>query len=414
VTLRRGLTALLALAPACFNPRYHHNACGPGDACPVGQICNRATGFCEVGDASIADTDGTGSPGTDGSIADAQLCFGTGLVKDCLPSAPTTAVSYSGDTVLDTGVIANCNQTMAQTGGPELCIVVGTTVTVGGTLTAIGSRALVLIATDSLTVSGTLDLSSTAADGRRRAGANQGSCSTPGAGADDTGGSGGGGGAGLGTKGGVGGIGDLNDNGPPVGQGKGGIAGAVQAMPTVLRGGCRGGDGGAGDMQHRSLGGDGGGAVYLIAGNAIHILGDVFASGAGGGATPGAVGAEQGGGGGGTGGMIGLDAPSLEILGRVVANGGAGGGGGGSIGGSPGGDGTTTNWNAPATAGAGGGTGGLLGGNGAPGTAIGATTNLDGSNNDGGAGGGAGGLGIIVVHGVIGGGSRMSPAPTLH
>jgi hypothetical protein len=413
MTRRCGLAALVALAAACFNPRFHHAACGPGDACPAGQSCNRTTRFCEVDDASIADTGGSGSPGTDGSLADASLCFGSGLIKQCLPSAPTTAVSYSGDTVLDTGVVASCNQTVAQTGGPELCIVVGTTLTVGGTLIAIGSRALVLIATDSLTVSGTLDLSSTAAGGRRGAAANQGSCSTAGTGADDTGGSGGGGGAGLGTKGGAGGIGDLNDNGPPVGQGTGGIAGAVRAMPTVLRGGCRGGDGGAGDMVHRSPGGDGGGAVYLIAGNAIHISGDVFASGAGGGTNPGAVGSEQGGGGGGTGGMIGLDAPSLEILGRVAANGGGGGGGGGSIGGSPGGDGTTTNWNAPATAGAGGGTGGLPGGDGAPGTAIGATTNLDGSNNDGGAGGGAGGLGIIVVHGVITGGSRMSPAPTL-
>jgi hypothetical protein len=181
----------------------------------------------------------------------------------------------------------------------------------------------------------------------------------------------------------------------------------------VLRGGCRGCDGGAGDMQHRSPGGDGGGAVYLIAGTAIHVLGDVFASGAGGGATSGVLGAEQGGGGGGTGGVIGLDAQSLDIVGRVVANGGAGGGGGGSMGGSPGGDGTTTSWNAPATGGAGGGTGGIPGGNGAPGTALGATVNVDGSSNDGGAGGGAGGLGVIVIHGALSGGSKMSPAPTV-
>jgi hypothetical protein len=399
------LRMVLALAPACFNPSYAHVACGPGDACPAGQSCNRATGFC---DGSVTD----GGAGTDGSNTDAQLCFGGGPVKVCLSSAPKKTVGYSGNTVLDTGVVGSCDQTMAQAGGPELCIVAGTTVTVGGTLTAIGSRALVLVATDSLTVSGTLDLSSTTVAGRRGAGANQGSCSTASGGADDTGGAGGGGGAGLGTKGGVGGTGDLNDNGPPAGEGQGGNAGALQGTPGVLRGGCRGGDGGAGDMQHRSPGGDGGGAVYLIAGNAIHIAGDVFASGAGGGATSGALGAEQGGGGGGTGGMIGLDAPSLDILGRVVANGGAGGGGGGSMGGSAGGDGTTTSWNAPAAAGAGGGTGGIPGGNGAPGTAVGATTNVDGISNDGGAGGGAGGLGIIVVHGTVGGGSKMSPVPT--
>jgi len=110
---------------------------------------------------------------------------------------------------------------------------------------------------DRATVSGTLDLSSTIA-GQLGAAANQGSCAAPGVGADDTGGAGGGGGAGLGTKGGTGGTGDLNDNGPPAGQGQGGVAGAQQAL-SVLRGGCRGGDGGAGDMQHRSPGGDGGG-----------------------------------------------------------------------------------------------------------------------------------------------------------
>jgi hypothetical protein len=402
VTVRCGLAAL-ALASGCFNPHYGHLACGPDDACPAGQSCNRATGFCEVED---------GSPGGDGP-SDGSLCFGSGAVKVCLSSAPTAPVSYGGNTVLDTSVIGSCDQTMAQAGGPELCIVAGTTVTVGGTLTVIGSRALVLIATDSSTVSGALDLSSSTAGGRRAAGANQGSCSTAGGGADDTGGAGGGGGGGLGTKGGVGGTGDLNDNGSPAGQGQGGNAGALQGTPSVLRGGCRGGEGGAGDMQHRSPGGDGGGAVYLIAGNAIHIPGDVFASGAGGGATSSPLGAEQGGGGGGSGGMIGLEAPTLDIAGRVVANGGAGGGGGGSTGGSPGGDGTTTSWNAPAAAGAGGGTGGLPGGNGAPGTATGATTNIDGSSNDGGAGGGAGGLGIIVIHGVLGGGSKMSPAPTV-
>jgi hypothetical protein len=403
VSARSWLVALVAFAPGCFHPTFDHPACGPAEACPTGQACNRVTRFCEASDGGLDLGDAVpGSP-------DAQLCFGSGLVKVCLSSAPNRALSYPAGTLLDTTGSANCTQTMAQVGGPELCIIAGTTVTIGDTLTVIGSRALVLVATDSLTVSGALDVSSTGG-GRRGAGANQGNCANPSVGADDTGGAGGGGGAGLGTVGGTGGTGDLNDNGPPAGQGRGGVAGAAGEALTVLRGGCRGGDGGAGDMQHRSPGGDGGGAVYLIAGNAIHISGDVFTSGAGGGATAGALGAEQGGGGGGAGGMIGLDAPSLEILGRVVANGGAGGGGGGIVGGSPGGDGTTTNWNAPATAGVGGGS--IPGGNGAPGTAIGATGNVDGSSNDGGAGGGAGGLGIIVVHGVISGGTKMSPAPT--
>lgn len=123
-------------------------------------------------------------------------------------------------------------------------------------------------------------------------------------------------------------MGDLN-NGNPAGTAGGGLAGAAQALPTLLRGGCRGGDGGSADNAHHGTGGNGGGAVYLIARKAINILGDVFASGAGGVTTVGNLGAEEGGGGGGTGGMIGLDAPSIQIQGHVVANGGAGGGGGG-------------------------------------------------------------------------------------
>jgi hypothetical protein len=402
VSARSWPVALVALASGCFHPTFDHPACGPAGACPDGQACSE-TGFCEARNGG--GDQGDAMPGG----PDAQLCFGSGLVKVCLSSAPNRAVRYSADTLLDTTGSANCTQTMAQAEGPELCIIAGTTVTIGVTLTVIGSRALVLVATDSLMVSGVLDASSTSA-GRHGAAANQGDCANPSVGVDDTGGAGGGGGGGLGTSGGTGGTGDLNDNGPPAGQGRGGVAGAATQALTVLRGGCRGGDGGAGDMQHRSPGGDGGGAVYLIAGNAIQISGDVFASGGGGGVTSGALGAEQGGGGGGTGGMIGLDAPSLEIAGRVVANGGAGGGGGGAVGGAPGGDGTTANWNEPATPGPGGGS--IPGGNGAPGTAIGATSHVDGSSNDGGAGGGAGGLGIIVVHGAITDGMKISPAPT--
>ena len=268
--VRSGLAALVALASACFNPRYAHVACGRDGACPADQSCNLATEFCEA-DSSIADA----GAGTDGSVGDGHLCFGTGVVKVCLSSAPDRAVSYPTVTLLDTTGSAGCTRTVTQSGGPELCVIAGTTVTIGSTVTVIGSRPLVLIASDSMTISGTLDLSSTRA-GRLGAGAGLGSCATAGRGADDTGGGGGGGGGGLGTKGGTGGTGDANDNGAPSGQAAGGTASAAQATPSVLRGGCRGGDGGSADMLHRGPGGGGGGAVYLIAGNAIHITGDVF------------------------------------------------------------------------------------------------------------------------------------------
>jgi len=150
VSVRSWLVAL-AFAPACFHPTFDHPACGPADACPDGQACNQMTGFCEARAGGI--DAGDAMPGDAMGSSDAQLCFGGGLVKVCLSSPPNRAVSYATDTLLDTTGSANCTQTIAQADGPELCVIAGTTVTIGVTLTVIGSRALVLVATDSLTVS---------------------------------------------------------------------------------------------------------------------------------------------------------------------------------------------------------------------------------------------------------------------
>lgn len=359
-------------------------------------------------DASI-DT-GTTPPPPDAMI-DGQVCFGAGLVKVCLDSPPANPVMYSGASSIDTTTAGNCTKTIPVSGGPELCVIAGTSVTVNGTLTATGSRALVLISATSLSVPGTLDVSSAiSVNPRRGAGANSGACANPGNPENDGGGAGGGAGGSFATKGGNGGTGDLNQNGNPPGTASGGNAGNAQNKPTILRGGCRGGDGGTADGQHRGRGGDGGGAVYLIAVTSISITGDVFASGAGGSTDAGGNGAEEGGGGGGTGGMIGLDAPALTISGRVAANGGGGGGGGGTVGGTPGGDGSTTNWNAQAASGGGGGGGG----DGARGTTFNATNNIDGASSDGGAGGGGGGIGVVWIDGTVTDGSKISPAPTAH
>lgn len=354
---------------------------------------------------------------------DAQQCFGTGLLKNlCLSAAPTQTVTLMAP--IDTDANTTCTQTFPHTGSttaPDLCVIAGKTVTVQGTVTVKGSRALVLIAAETLTVMGTLDVSSTTNTNPQRIGAaaNSGSCTAPAAPDNDNGGSGGGGGGGFATPGGTGGTGDTNHNGTnssrPGQVAAGGTAGAIQDKPTLLRGGCRGGDGGTADGTHRGAGGNGGGAVYLIAGNMITIPGNVYACGAGGGTTPGPNGAEEGGGGGGTGGMIGIDAMNINIAGHVVANGGGGGGGGGgSSGGAPGGDGTTgNNWNQRATAGSGGGGGGG-GGAGAPGTAVNLTNNIDGTDSAGGGGGAGGGLGIVWIDGTVTGGTLISPAPTPH
>ncbi|HMG51889.1 MAG TPA: hypothetical protein VK601_00380, partial [Kofleriaceae bacterium] len=257
---------------------------------------------------------------------DARVCFGAGLVKVCLGAPPSKAVNYAGaSNSIDTSNATSCTKLVPQTGGPELCVIAGTTVNVGGTVTVTGSRPLVLIAAETLSVTGTLDGSSTTNTNPRRIGpgANLGTCNPASTPDNSTGGAGGGGGGSLATKGGNGGAGDQNHTGRP-NDAKGGNAGNAQGAPPVLRAGCPGGKGGDADAAHRGgAGGDGGGAIYLIAGISITVSGDVFASGAGGGATNNATGAEQGGGGGGTGGMIGLDAPAIDITAtaRVVANG---------------------------------------------------------------------------------------------
>ena len=111
------------------------------------------------------------------AMTDGQVCFGSGLVKVCLDGAPAAAVSYSGVGALDTSNAANCTKTFANPGGPDLCVVAGTTVTVAGTLTVTGNRALVLIGATTVSVPGTLDVSSALNNNPRRgAGANSGAC----------------------------------------------------------------------------------------------------------------------------------------------------------------------------------------------------------------------------------------------
>jgi hypothetical protein len=361
-------------------------------------------------DASDASAAPDAAPDAPVILPDARMCFGT-LVNVCFQSLPIAAVRFEGAVPpIDTGVDASCTRIVTQTGGPSLCVIAGTSVTVSGSLVATGPRPLVLIGIETVNVPGILDVSSTAA-GRRGAGAGSGGCAMMSInGRDDAGGGGGGAGGSLGTPGGKGGTGDTNDNGLPNGQAIGGTAGLAQPTPVVLRGGCNGGQGGDSDAMHRGgAGGLGGGAVYLIAGGALTVPGDVFASGAGGGANPTAGGIETGGGGGGAGGMIVLEAAAIDVSGRLVANGGGGGGGGSIInGGMPGGDGTTTSWDTRASGGA---PAGPADGPGGPGTALGLTSNLDGDPGDGGAGGGGGGLGLVWIYGPLQNGTRISPTP---
>jgi len=369
------------------------------------------------GPAVDAAVDSVQSPDATAPMPDAQNCFGVGVVKVCLQALPAGSINLPGVmNPIDTTASGNCDQVVAQQGGPALCVIAATNVTVIGGMIATGTRPLVVVATDSITVNGgaKIDVSSVTGTGARRgAGSNFEQCSRSDKGRNDTGGAGGGGGGSFGTVGGKGGTGDLNNSDPPGTPATGGNPGAAASSVAVLRGGCSGGAGGEGDNSPGGAAGDGGGAVYLIAGNRITINGDIFASGGGGRVTGTPGGRQEGGGGGGSGGMIVLDAPTLQVQGRVAANGGAGGGGGGNVGGTVGGDGTTLLWNQRANAGVGDPVPPPNGpaGNGAQGTAANLTTNLDGNGSDLGAGGGAGGLGLIWTYGTLNGGSQMSPAP---
>jgi hypothetical protein len=350
-----------------------------------------------------------GAPGgPDTPPADASQCIGSGLGKVCLKTVPTSARMLMGS--IDTGMDAMCDELIMVT-GTETCVIAGTDVTIMSSKTyrATGTRPLMIVASNMIDIAGDLDVSSKRGETSGGAGAQTTLCPGVQAAQDDDGGGGGGAGGSFGGAGGDGGNGDLNNNGAPGGPGIGSKH-AAAFVPTVLRAGCRGSNGGNGGGTLVGLGGLAGGAVYLIAGATIQIAGHVVASGAAGGAGfP-----QDGGGGGGSGGMIGLDATDVVVSGFVAANGGGGGEGGGLNDGTNG-----TNGTNDATRAAGGSTGDVDGGDGGEGSGgITAPADLVGANGasaNGGGGGGGGGAGFIYVIGrLMPSGGTISPPPTVN
>jgi hypothetical protein len=251
---------------------------------------------------------------------DAQACFGTGTWQVCLASAPTDPpVLLPGivDTDSYTGCIAQIPDGWAANQG-KACIVVSTSFTISSNVHVKGSVPLVLVAADTLTVDADLDGSSH--NGSPGPGHTSTLCDTTGTQPQDGSGSiGGGGGAGgsFMTPGGDGGKGD---NGS---RDRGSAVAADGNPPAVLRGGCDGQQGGDGNSAG-TAGGVGGGALYLLAGNAITLTGNaqIAASGQGG-----RIGAHYtGGAGGGSGGMIVFWAPMITAMAtaKITANGGGG------------------------------------------------------------------------------------------
>ena len=317
----------------------------------------------------------------DGPSTDAPangLCFGEGALIVCLTALPSLPLTF-GTTTIDTSNGTCPGEVFTPSAGPALCVVAGTTITVNGLLGATGTRPLVLLATSgSLTVTsvGTVDASSFRG-GKIGPGSNFTGCAAPGSPGNASNGAGGGAGGSFGTRGGNGGAG---------GGGQGGGA-ASAAMPTFLRGGCRGGTGGTASGAGGS-GRDSGGAVYLLANTSLILDGRIDASGSGGDGAPSGKG---GGGGGGSGGMIALwgrTGITVGLTAVVFANG-AGGGGGAdaSVGGGNGFEST-----GPATVALGGlgGATGTAGGDGSTGSVSGQPAAA--SSKGGGGGGGGGGV----------------------
>jgi hypothetical protein len=278
---------------------------------------------------------------------------------------------------------------------PRFCFIAGERIQIESSIEVRGSRPLVLWAADEITIgaAGVLDVAGHVGDTTLAAGANDASCASGLDGAGD-----------IGLDVGTGGCGgpfatDAGNGGNAARNGAGVVVSACDAIPVTpidrLRGGCRGGHGGFSSTN----GGNSGGAVYLMAGSAITVRGQINASGGGAAGTPVDAMVRQGGGGGGSGGMIAFDAPKVILEDAILLALGGGGGSGtgdaaGARDGKPGTD-PMLNPSAAFATGSGQTVNTNFGGDSplAGGTTGGNTSNVQ----TGGGGGGGGGHGLILV-----------------
>jgi len=316
---------------------------------------------------------------------DDPVCLGTGAFAACFLT-PTNTVNLSGS--LDTTNSSLCSATAPTmwTGQPASCFIVAQTINVASALNVTGNKPLVLWASGAINITANIDASSHRG-GTSGPGSNSSLCAAytdnP-VNSDGTNGGGGGAGGTFRTAGGNGGDGGIA-------AASGGSATGAVGVPTVLRGGCVGQNGGTGEGNAGAgVGGAGGGALYLVAGGAMKIDGVAIAAN---GASGVAAGQRAGGGGGGSGGMIRLTAGSFNILNapRIMANGGgASSAGDDNQGGNSGNDQNLTTPLVAPTGGANTGGGGA-GGSGFAGTTQATSGTTDSGNNGGGGGGGGGG-----------------------
>jgi hypothetical protein len=335
---------------------------------------------------SSSKTGEDGGAGGDSTVMrDASTRFGM-IFPVVLSSYPTLTEMVTADLDIDTTPpSSSCDSTIT-----DYCVYARTSFTVaaGRTIRGHGTRPLVLVSTTSFDLAGDIDVSST-------------QDATPGAGALSTitcqavvpppvlatGNSGGFGGS----------FGGRGSDGDAVNGTRGIASTAATSWPSTLRGGCPGGIGGSG-----VLGGNGGGAVAIIA-DSINFNGKINASGAGG---RGGGMSKTGGGGGGSGGMIVLDVPVQRVIrgtGVLFASGGGGGEGGtGGVAPTAGQDGHVAT--SPGTAAAGGASSndGGDGGDGSYGNFPNGANTRGQVGTDGGGGGGGGGAGMIYAPSLAG------------
>lgn len=317
-------------------------------------------------------------------------CFAGGAFYFCLQTLPSGNQSL-GD--VDTSMCNVQGAQIAMIGQDSVCVIAGSSIDLGDS-NVTGSRPLVIVATGDINQSGYLDASSATNQGDGPA-ANDASCTmNTNDGSNSASGAGGGAGGSFGTPGAGGAAGNAAIGGTP---------GGVASKPVDrLRGGCKGGFGGAG-TNRQAPPGSGGGAVMLVARGTIHLDGTIDASGAGG---TGGVQTKGGGGGGGSGGMILLYGTVAATTNAILfANGGGGGGGAGQgTDGNPGADATLYNMAAAGAMPNGGGS--TPGGNGGFGMT--APTKPMASTTGGGGGGGSVGV-IRLLGGAQLGSAKVSP-----
>jgi hypothetical protein len=361
----------------------------------------------ETPDAAVYD-DGGIIPQPDASLIDASLLDGAPCAFDVveLCEEPDGPLNLTGSFNTDTDPLC---RSFTPAGGTATCLVLVESAN-AATVSIVGSRPLMLVATGNIEVSGSFDISSRRS-GQTGAGANYSGCSVTSNPQDDSGGAGGASGGSFAGAGGNGGTGDTDTSLGGDGNATGGVAGPAVAAPDFVRGGCPGSQGGneSGSGGQGGAGGSGGGAVHFIAAGDFDLLVGASIRATGAGATGGQV--QSGGGGGGSGGLVRIDATNIIRNGNMSANGGGGGEGGTRVGGVPttGNNGDDGELSANAALGGFGAPG--SGGDGGNGSSLATASGGVGGDTIVGAGGGGGGPGFILLNGNVSGSGAASPAP---